>query len=534
MSLVQLQTRPLEPLEFGSSALATQTRGYYIYLTEACNLRCSYCFVDDKHNHRHLHDPIQYARTDSDKEDMVQKFIDFVLNDPNGRSSKYIHFFGGEPLIRAKSIERICREITEQAKTMLPNCKITWGITTNGTLLTDENCQLLKRWNVGVQLSLDGSEEGNDVTRQLMGGDQAAKRIGHNHSDVATTGKKYGAFKLVKIANYLKYFGDNARMTLTIDNLRFLNQSIHELKSMGFKSFSVIPDTDSGSWDGHWEEYRHEVMKLWDTCMQDGTIIVNFVKQTMDTILTNKPAPTHLCQAGRNVIGISVDGDIYPCHDFLGKYSKNAQTAHDLQIGHIDKGWTLNTTKFEDVKCNDEIVSGAGHDCKTCHAKSICERGCPYINYASEGAVKTVNSAYCEVTRINAEIALVMLFKYSSVFQTNLKTKAPEPTSMGDQLGEFAKVYYQHTAPFGRRPDGLPLLPGPAVADQHGWTSLLQGQAGSPMASMNRRVPGLAPREGATLVQSEPAGWDGERGMNSYIPNPGLQFRRVDSLAARS
>ena len=121
------------PLEFGLEGLKTQNRGYYIYLTEACNIRCSYCFVSEKHNNRHLWDPVTFDR-DSGKEDMVGKIISFIVNDPEGRATKCIHFFGGEPLIRAKSIERICSEITEKLKVVAPNCKITWGITTNGSL----------------------------------------------------------------------------------------------------------------------------------------------------------------------------------------------------------------------------------------------------------------------------------------------------------------------------------------------------------------------------------------------------------------
>ena len=518
--LVQLQTEPLKPLDFGPGGLTTTNRGYYIYMTEACNIRCSYCFVDDKHNHRHLHDPVSYER-EADKVDMVGKIIDFIVNDPNGQMSKYIHFFGGEPLIRAKSIDRICREVNERIKVLLPKCTITWGITTNGTLLTDENCQMMKRNGIGVQLSLDGSEEGNDVHRQLMGGDQAKKRIGHNFSDVETTGEKYGAFKLVKIANYLKYFGDNARMTLTIDNLRFLNQSIVEMKAMGFKSFSVIPDSDAGSWDGHWDDYREEVTKLWDRCMQDDTITVNFVKQIMDGLMANKPAPTHLCQAGRNVIGISVDGDIYPCHDFLGKYSKNPQTAHDLQIGHIDKGWTLNTAKFEDVKCDSNVVSGAGYDCKTCHAQSVCERGCPYVNHASEGAVKTVNSTYCRITRINAEIALLMKFKYGKLSENTKLAPAP----VADPRSAIALALFDQQAPYGRGSDGRALLPGPALASQNGWTHLLPGVPASSSVPSSLTLGLAAPSQGATLPQSF---------APKKLGMDGIQFKKIEGMEARA
>ena len=110
------------------------------------------------------------------------------------------------------------------------------GITTNGTLLTVANCEMLQRNGIGVQLSLDGSKQGNDIHRQLMGGTQCGLA-------------KAGAFELVQIGNYMRYFGDttpNCRMTLTVHNLPYLSNSIRELHAQGFKSFSVIPDADCG------------------------------------------------------------------------------------------------------------------------------------------------------------------------------------------------------------------------------------------------------------------------------------------------
>jgi len=440
------------PLEFGLEGLKTQNRGYYIYLTEACNIRCSYCFVNEKHNNRHLWDPVTFDR-DSGKEDMVGKIINFIVNDPEGRATKYIHFFGGEPLIRAKSIERICSEITEKLKVVAPNCKITWGITTNGTLLTEENCLMMKKWNIGVQLSLDGSEEGNDVHRQIMGGDQRKLEVGHNFSDIETDGRKYGAFKMVKIENYLKHFGTNCRMTLTVHNRKFLVKSFNELTALGFKSFSVIPDSDFGSWDGHFEDLRDTFDEMFEWALANPGYTVNVVDQAMKKIMKPAHKPEHLCQAGRNVIGISVDGDLYPCHDFLGKYSKDPAAAAKLQIGHVDKGWTLNTSMFEDVKCDSTVKSGAGYDCNTCHAQSICERGCPYINYASQGAVKEVNSTYCRITRITADVALHHMLKRGQL------TEGAQVANL-DVRTKVVMALFDARAEFGRNNAGVALIPG--------------------------------------------------------------------------
>ena len=49
---------------------------------------CSYCFVKNKQNNRHLTMPT------------ATKLIDFIAEDAASLSSVYVHFFGGEPLLR--------------------------------------------------------------------------------------------------------------------------------------------------------------------------------------------------------------------------------------------------------------------------------------------------------------------------------------------------------------------------------------------------------------------------------------------------
>lgn len=504
MQLVQIAQNVPE-LAFGSAGLRTANRGYYVYMTEACNIRCNYCFVDDKHNHNHLFDPVSYER-EAGKDDMLLKVVDWILKDPDGRSSKYVHFFGGEPLIRAKSIDRFCQLMKDRAPIEVPGCSITYGITTNGTLLTEENCLMMKKWNIGVQMSLDGSEEGNDVHRQIMGGDQKAQGMTQNQNE-ETHGRKYGAFKMVKIDNYLKHFGTNARMTLTVHNLKYLVKSVDDLRERGFKSFSVIPDSDAGEWNAHLEEYRDQIEKLWLYSLDHPDVLINFIHDVNSKLMKANEMPEHLCQAGRNVVGISVSGALWPCHDFLGKFSKDPAEVSALQIGHIDQGWTTNTEKFSDLKCDDEIKSGAGHDCKTCHAKTVCERGCPYVNYTSTGVVKTVSEAYCRLTRINVDIGLRMTLR-----QGKLRSTAPADLPVDEVLKVVAYEHFKQTAPFGKNSAGVPLLPGPAVAKSMGLEAVLQRGVGSKNGQLKPPA-----RVGA---ETEGVGFDGEQGRSSFISHP--------------
>jgi uncharacterized protein len=66
-----------------------------------------------------------------------------------------VNFMGGEPLIRFKLIQRIVpfakRRAWQMGKT------IHFGMTTNGTLVTDKVVEFWKKWGMGFHTSIDGT-----------------------------------------------------------------------------------------------------------------------------------------------------------------------------------------------------------------------------------------------------------------------------------------------------------------------------------------------------------------------------------------
>jgi uncharacterized protein len=421
-------------LEYGMQSLPFRNRGYYLYVTEACNLRCNYCFVNDKANHRHL------------TPEMADKVLAFVKSDAANLKETYIHFFGGEPLMQSAMVDYLATQL--RAWSAERNIRVKLGITTNGTLLTTQNCEMLKRHDIGVQLSLDGSKEGNDVHRQLMGGTQQGLRPA-------------GAFDLVQVQNYFNYFGKgrpNCRMTVTVHNVMFLSKSVRELNEMGFKSFSIIPDADCGAWtESSLAQYESEMSKVFEYWVSHRDIEVNTIEQTMEKLVRKKIQP-QLCQVGRTILGITVDGDIYPCHDFSGKFASDPCERHKLLIGNVEKGFTANQNKFTDLPV-EKARSGNNFDCSTCWAKWACGRGCPYMNYTRSGDVLQVNSVYCSTTRINATLAL----RWMSILDDCRFLRGKELTAVRLKLAKAVLNASggEEEAPFGRNQEGRALLPSP-------------------------------------------------------------------------
>ena len=113
---------------------------FELVLTTRCNMNCDYCYT------RRLH------KRDMPLE-LIHKALDtFPITD--------LIFTGGEPLLRFDLIKSVLKRINSKR-----NMRI--FINTNGSLLNYEITKFIKKYDVNIELSLDGSREIHDKHRRL-------------------------------------------------------------------------------------------------------------------------------------------------------------------------------------------------------------------------------------------------------------------------------------------------------------------------------------------------------------------------------
>src|ERR1700691_2883270 len=99
-------------------------RNLMLYLTEECNLRCSYCFVDKKPRYM--------------SEEVARWAVEFFYsrNISGGEYQVHLNFFGGESFL---CIERM-HQVIAMARERRPNVykQAIFSATTNGTVATPE------------------------------------------------------------------------------------------------------------------------------------------------------------------------------------------------------------------------------------------------------------------------------------------------------------------------------------------------------------------------------------------------------------
>jgi uncharacterized protein len=151
-SLVQLDsTLPLATPEPLSS--------FIIKVATRCNLDCTYCYEynmgDDSWKRQPHYMQLDTVRTLAErvKEHAIARHLNFVA----------FSFHGGEPLLAGpdfyREAVRIIREVLGE------NIGCSFGVQTNGTLITEEIVDLFSQEKIHIGLSLDGPKKINDKRR---------------------------------------------------------------------------------------------------------------------------------------------------------------------------------------------------------------------------------------------------------------------------------------------------------------------------------------------------------------------------------
>ena len=135
-------------------------------VTEICNLRCAYCTYGDHYEGMRAHG------TRNMSQDTAFRSLDYLRDHAGRRKDVAITFYGGEPLV-AYDLIRECVDYAEQS---MPDKRVDYFMTTNGTLVTEERAAFLAAHDFSVSVSIDGPREVHDYNRRDVAGKGSFER----------------------------------------------------------------------------------------------------------------------------------------------------------------------------------------------------------------------------------------------------------------------------------------------------------------------------------------------------------------------
>jgi uncharacterized protein len=138
-------------------------------LTEECNFRCDYCYYSGAYSDSRGHADKTMALETATA--AIEWYFSFQ------RTEYRIGFYGGEPLLRFSLLKEI---VAFAESKRAATSRVIFAVTTNGALLTDEECDFLADHDFETFVSIDGPEAVHDRYRKNTRGNPTFGRILHN------------------------------------------------------------------------------------------------------------------------------------------------------------------------------------------------------------------------------------------------------------------------------------------------------------------------------------------------------------------
>ena len=315
----------------------TVVKALCLHIAHDCNLACRYCFAEEGEYH---------GRRALMSYEVGKKALDFLIANSGNREHLEVDFFGGEPLMNWDVVKRL----VEYGRSREEAChkKFRFTLTTNGVLLNDEIMEFCNKEMSNVVLSLDGRREVNDHMRPFRNGK--------------------GSYELIvpKFQEFAKRRGDKdyfVRGTFTNKNLDFGEDVLH-YADLGFKKMSMEPVVaEPGEDYAIREEDLPRILKEYDR------LAAEYVKRHKEGrgftffhfMIDLKQGPCVAkrlsgCGSGTEYLAVTPWGDLYPCHQFVGK--------EEFLLGNVDTGVTNTAIRDEFKLCNVY----AKEKCRDCFA----------------------------------------------------------------------------------------------------------------------------------------------------------------------
>ncbi len=346
-------------------------------LTSACNLNCIYCYA-------HGGDKPKYMDWKTAKAG-----IDYALKKCKGGEFNISFHGGGEPLLAFDMMKK-CYEYAKK-KCDKKEIKIRTTVATNGTLIRDDVAKWMKKVNISLMVSFDGTPEIQNKQRPFRDGS--------------------GSYKTVRNAiELLNKYKINYRTQTTVTgySINKMSTILKHLHKLGVKrcGFAII-----------WECGR-----CIEKCIiKPNDIIFNKAVKKLKRLANKYKIQIYIggedvlntdglyiepCNGTGHALVITADGNISSCMTIT---NKNDPVSNYFFYGKIVNGKVIVDKKKLD-KLRKRTVENL-KQCKDCFIKYYCLGDCPANCARETKSLYKIPQRDCELNKIKGKEFLIDILK---------------------------------------------------------------------------------------------------------------------------
>ena len=360
------------------------TKALCLIISQDCNLQCGYCFAD----HGTFGQEKKLMSIETAK-GSIEKLLD-------KNNNNFILFYGGEPFLNFP----LMNDVVEYGSRNGLNIKYT--TITNGTIMNNTIKEFIYKKFFALQISLDGPKDINDLQRYgslESVHDRALETLGQLRSR---------AYPL------------SIKCIITKKSINKLNTIVEYLSSLGvssiaFAEVSLIPkDSEFYISDSEYKdcitELSHILSRNLDQLASGNKAPI--IGPIFDILrsLTTKTRKVNYCSAGREYVAITADGDVYPCHGFVGMDEFKMGNVYDEDFP--GESYDIIKNIFNNINVY------TSKECSSCWARFLCGGSCTVHSYIYNNDLSKPTKRRCIMAK---SILEALLPEIAEAFQDKIK-----------------------------------------------------------------------------------------------------------------
>ncbi|NTV62049.1 MAG: radical SAM protein [Oscillochloris sp.] len=332
------------------------TLAVWLHISNACNLRCSYCYLQK--SQEAMSPPIVRAAVDTAIRSARQ----------HGYSGLALNYAGGEASLRMDLVELAHTYAQQQAARA--SVQLQAGLLSNGTNLTPATLEAIRRLGLRLMISLDGLGQEHNSSRPTIGGQGSLDRILAGIAHAQSAG-----------------ISPDIAITVSATNIDHLTSLLRWLLARNLRfSLSFYREHDANA--------AHTDLRI------DQERLIAGMRRVYAEIARNPP-PWSLtaalldradltqpharsCAAGHHYLVIDQQGRIASC-----------QMQLDQPLSSVHASDPLHTIRH-DLRAVRSVPVDEKEGCRHCEWRYWCGGGCPLATFRATGRYDT-GSPHCAI-----------------------------------------------------------------------------------------------------------------------------------------